>query len=314
MADVVCTPPRTSREWRDATNSTNRPVIVTAAIYSESDRHGGSFSVHANSTTPSRRLIAGVQGLARRSPGLAIRAASTVHLITDLVLDRETIHAACQAWRATLPLAALHLHRVAPRKLPGMELRWKHAADVLARVEWKCAFLIDLTDVSVLHLPACSAMAPRVHMASDFCVGGQRVRNLLHGAWDANKPALDALSLGWRTALSAWLTTGRAPSNAYALTMNCGVVGGPRAALEPELRSVVAWLESNWKGTEVRNEAYSDMLAWNAVALRLASGASVVSGYPLGPVSHPMQGVLCSGHGRDATRNCGTFGLSLIHI
>lgn len=284
---------------------TDRVVIVASAFYSQPDRHGGSFSDGANSTSPDARFVDAVKRLAMHSPGLAVPGPHEVHFIHDLPLTSDAPEVAQRAWKASQRFAPLSFHRVEPgtMALPGAELRWQHAEELLRRLgRWGCAFFIDATDISVLHVPPCAEMAERVHIASDFCTGGWRVRQLLHSAWAANKPALEALSPARVKALSSWLRRGDAP------TVNCGIVGGPRAAVEPVLRDVVAWLQRGWSGASVR-DAYSDMLAWNEAALHLSAQATpVLSGYPTGPVNHPMHGVLCPAHVQELTRACGALG------
>ena len=70
--------------------------------------------------------------------------------------------------------------------------------------------------------------------------------------------------------------------------VNCGVVGGSRAALLPMLDRVVSKISSHW-ATERSYAAGGDMVLWNELNIDLEGGPHApLTGWPHGPTNLPM--------------------------
>lgn len=176
--------------------------------------------------------------------------------------------------------SAVRYHFVAPNKdVPADVQRYGHFAEVLQREAWQCAFMVDLTDVAVLHVPQCGAM-PQHSLA--VAVDGKVKGWLMQSVW------LTRYNETWTPSFRHFLSDSQRPP------MSCAVIGGVRAVLLPTLLEAVrrmrahrGRLSPDGDGAALRASAL-DMLVWNELTMDL----SVVTGYPFGPVNLPPWGAL----------------------
>eukprot|EP00966_Prymnesium_polylepis_P073726 1711403-Prymnesium_polylepis.1 len=237
-------------------------VVLAAFLRSAPNPHGGAFRAPANDV---RRPV---HALLQRSPGLC---PSQLHVVHDTNLTDRSYRGAT-------------LHRVAGNaSLLGNDLRWAYFRALLRRLEWRCAYAVDLTDVNVLCLPACSE-SKQLHFSGEACemiskqwMYGHMVRMRLR------RSAFEAVWPWWGKFLTFLDEQGT--------TVNSGVVGGHRTAFAPALESMVEGYERLWRTRAALNWSGSDMFAWNGIALTL-NRTDVVRGYPFGPVTLPWMGKL----------------------
>lgn len=266
-----------------------RTAILTAHLTAAPNTHrlGSSFR---SGTRPEVSLVKHVTALLKRSPGLCAPNV-TVHVVHDTNATSATLTALAGTHETRDDLLKVRWRRVPPdRALLGNDQRWVHFADVLRDIEWDCAYAVDLSDVFVLRVPPCAALGSRLVVASD----------------GATKPWLRSVAhrTGWSDAVGADFVRLLADSRPV---VSCGIVGGPRAAFEPALRSVVARMRAHARrarhnaranasvnaGTHERSSSAtalpllyrpgSDMVLWNDEALR----ARTILGYPHGPTNLP---------------------------
>ena len=174
----------------------------------------------------------------------------------------------------------------------GNDQRWTYIRDALASgaVQWECAYVVDF-DVSVLCLPPCEAPSPgtrqKLIMSGELC-------QILPKQWLYARSTRMGLN-NLRSSLPWWNNISRLLHDQRPM-VNCGVVGGHRSSFEPALDAVVAAYQRLWRlRPKALDWAGTDMLVWNGVALEhgLHEGG-VVSGYPHGPVTLPLDGKLAA--------------------
>ena len=153
-------------------------------------------------------------------------------------------------------------------------------AQLLRRIEWDCAFAIDLSDVVMLNVPPCHALPRRLVIGSDAEAPWFRT-------WLNKAARINGLRGNVSIPLRAYLNGSRP-----ALHLNVGVLGGCRAALVPLLDRVVRKFETHWSTSFKRNlSAASDMVLWNDLGAELSEESTPpLTGYPYGPVNMPMYG------------------------
>lgn len=153
-------------------------------------------------------------------------------------------------------------------------------AQLLRRIEWDCAFAIDLSDVVMLNVPPCHALPRRLVIGSDAEAPWFRT-------WLNKAARINGLRGNVSIPLRAYLNGSRP-----ALHLNVGVLGGCRAALVPLLDRVVRKFETHWSASFKRNiSAASDMVLWNDLGAELSEESTPpLTGYPYGPVNMPMYG------------------------
>ena len=262
--------------------------IVTAflAPSNGSGTHsGGAFAFATGHTVLHERAAAAranvltmhqlVDDFVARSPGLC-RPDVTLHVMHNLG----------RISRRNSSRVKYHFFEpgAAPPDMPAINARFLLMISLLQRLPWECAFSLDLTDVSVLHLPACVTL-PKSKLAIGSSGTSPRIsawikkrgeRSGMNASWDDSYP-------GFRKFLDA----GAGSKVGAPMTLNAGIVGGRRAVLEPALLQVRARLLSNLR-TRARPVLYwgEDMVAWN----ELTFDKAVLTGYPYGPVNLPMYG------------------------
>ena len=193
------------------------------------------------------------------------------------------IEEALRALRAGAPRAAAS---GAPRAIGSRaELR----AEVLAEAA-ECAYAIDITDVSVVRVPPCAALAEYLPDRVLISTDGQNhgIRNWLH------KAARRTWLLNSSSAMYHLLLDGATND----VIFNCGIVGGRIDVFGRWVRAVADRLREHW-ATVPRPPmiAGGDMVVWNAL---LDDERRVHTGYPFGAVSLPMWGGLLPAH-KDVT-------------
>ena len=208
----------------------------------------------------------------------------------------------------------------ATRTMPPNNLRFLILGEALRRLEaggdgaaplpWACAFSMDLSDVDVMRVPPCAALA-----ADELVIGTDGCSKKLK-VWLEGRATRSGMLHGNATSgggLRRFLGDRRT-----RCIYTSALVGGRREAFLPALRAVAAHIEANWaqrtgssaaapSGSSA--DAYKgkqrsrppdfywgeDMVAWNEVALSRGKG-QVLAGYPGGPTNLPMYGGLAPNH------------------
>ena len=182
--------------------------------------------------------------------------------------------------------------------MPVMDSRWVLISRLLQRdARWECAFVVDLTDVTLVAAPSCAALPrDRFYAASD----GSSPKS---ARWLARRGELNEFNVSYPPAFRAFLDPmayyRRCRANVSAPLLagsgrqpclyNAGIVGGRRPAFAAALAAVDARLCHSWAARKNRAmQIGSDMVAWNEAAVN-ASGR-VLTGYPYGPLNLPMFG------------------------
>ena len=255
-------PPGPPPDCHGSATGTPVTVVLAAFLTGAQNVHVGAFGMQSKGRAGVLREL---KTFLERSSGVC---RSNVHLIHD-ELELTDSHA-----------HGVQLHRFEPNaSLLGNDVRWSLFANVLGWIKWDCAFAVDLTDVSVLCLPACmpgSVLA----VASDVCSGGSSVKRWLRRPAGNLRP-----TLGENARFDRFLED-------RSLLANSGVVGGHRSVFGPALGRLVQRLEHHWvQSPRHRLKAGADMVLWNWEAL---SGIPIITGYPTGPVNLPMWGKLAT--------------------
>ena len=182
--------------------------------------------------------------------------------------------------------------------MPVMDSRWVLISRLLQRdARWECAFVVDLTDVTLVAAPSCAALPrDRFYAASD----GSSPKS---ARWLERRGELNEFNRSYPPAFRAFLDPmayyRRCRANVSAPLLagsgrqpclyNAGIVGGRRPAFAAALAAVDARLCHSWASRKNRAmQIGSDMVAWNEAAVN-ASGR-VLTGYPYGPLNLPMFG------------------------
>lgn len=219
-------------------------------------------------------MVKHVRDLLKRSPGLCPNQLHVIH--DNAALSRD----------ATSFLGT-HFHRFEGNASRlGNDQRWAHFQTVLRHLPyWRCAYVMDLTDSSVLCLPKCIE-SRKLHFSGESCAILSKQWMHAHSARMRLSPKAMVSIWPW------WANISRFLDDQSSATVNSGVVGGHRSAFEPALDAVVASYTKLWctHGANLLVSG-SDQIAWNGVALAL-NAADVVRGYPFGPVTLPWMGKL----------------------
>ena len=262
-----------------------------------------------------RQLYVAVDSLMGLSPGVC-RPGLSIHIAHDLgsLKPRKGWNATYQRHHTNGSVVVEHRadgmmnYHSFPRDLDHLptDRRYQLFAAVLRHIKWDCAFTLDLTDVVVVHVPACSALPNKLMIGSD----GQspKVRRWLFSRANRTR-LLPTLSAAFNT-----FGDRSARSDAPAV-LNCGIVGGRRSAFEPALSAFNQALLTHWQ-TNPSFEHGAEMVIWNDLALD-RHRVPALSGYPNGAVNWPMYGSFAPQHrdvrGRPCVSRCRTewFNLSM---
>jgi hypothetical protein len=268
-----------------AASSAGTAVVLAAYLTHKTNTHSaGGFGKPA--ADDSRHLVTQVTRLFKLSPGLCELSVS-VHIVHDLSNRTAT----------NLPqLPRVVWHQAQPTHVPmsPIDQRWSNYARILRRSAWDCAFAIDLTDVMILRIPACTTLRPQLYIGQDNCnprlvrwLENLAVETRLNGS--LARALRDRMEAGKQRASRVWV-------------YNCGTVGGIRSVFEAALHRVVHRLHAHWTATAYNSSSmrFGDMVVWNEVA----AGMAPITGYPAGPVNYPLWGALCPDHQDDTGRFC----------
>lgn len=173
--------------------------------------------------------------------------------------------------------------------VPADALRYMHFAVVLGREPtWRCAFMIDLTDVAVLRVPPCNALPTDALFAA---IDGSVKR------WLSDVVSVTRYNESWSRPFRRFLN--RTEPTQESRVLSCSTIGGARTMLMPMLLEAVQRMRAHRRRLEsgccggqqsALSAAALDMLVWNELAL----DARVISGFPVGPVNLPPWGSLGS--------------------
>ena len=227
-----------------------------------------------------------IDKMMHKNPSLCLPGVS-VHVVTDHPTDDAPVY---QRLNVTY-------HSVPPRSIPSDAYRWIAYRKLLESLSWDCAFAMDSTDVHVFNLPACHALPAR-----KLLIGSDT-----HG------------SIGWmhKSARRTWMLNSTSRHFHHGLLLsdkrarrfpgivNCGIVGGTRAAFGAALSWVAQRLDEHWsrytegplagKWAGLEIVAGSDMVAWNEFSYNQTSETLLV-GYPFGPVTYPFRSFFIVSH------------------
>ena len=281
-----------------------RTAVLTAFLVRSTNPHrGGSFSKGVKKGPSKLHYMADT--LIKRSQALCSPGVS-LHVVHDL-------HA-----NTTSRLGVTYHGFPAAPAVPADVRRWVLYALLLRRIPWDCAFAIDFSDVIVLNVPPCHALPPRLVIGADGQGAGvlgwlRKVaaasleRRPLATILLPGDPVLSLASLAISppplllqvTRSTELLASVSASYRAFLqpppkgcpvnrTIVNCGVVGGSRAALLPMLDRVVSKISSHW-ATERSYAAGGDMVLWNELNIDLDGGPHApLTGWPHGPTNLPM--------------------------
>lgn len=182
---------------------------------------------------------------------------------------------------------AVRYHYFEPNTaVPADALRYMHFAVVLGREPtWRCAFMIDLSDVAVFRIPPCNALPTDALFAA---IDGKVKR------WLNDVVHVTRYNESWSTPFRSFLNEPTQQSR----VLSCSTIGGARKMLMPTLLEAVERMRAHRRrlgsgccgGEKALSAAALDMLVWNELAL----DRRVISGFPVGPVNLPPWGDLGS--------------------
>ena len=250
--------------------STQSTLLVTAFLRASAAGHSGSFATASN-------LLKHISLFVRRSPGLC--NLSMVHVVHDQ-----------EKYRPNASYLGVNLHYFPNGGvMPPGDARWAMFASVLQGFDdddnaWRCAWLVDMTDVDVLRLPPCSKQFyghAGLAVGTDACALRPTWlrETAIRGNYSVSSPALQAFFHGQHA--------GRKQ------TLNCGLVGGLRDAILTAVEQMSRRLARHHLVVPPPPYVPMDMVVLNQLALELeAVNGPLVTGYPLGPVNLPMWGGL----------------------
>lgn len=145
-----------SRAWAAPESHDHRRTIILTCFLVGPKMSGSSFGQRAHTALSMFKIV---DSFVMNSPGLCTAALHMVHDIPGLgdpffqnrsVRDSTTYH-------GFVPRPDYHPY----------DRRFVLYARVLKRIEWDCAFAVDLTDVVVLAPPRCDALPSKLAIATD---------------------------------------------------------------------------------------------------------------------------------------------------
>jgi len=146
-----------SRAWAGPGDH-HRTIILAAFLFGSPKKRRKDASFGQRDHTM-RSVFSAVDVFVIKSPGLCTASLHVVHDVPDLgdpLLYNRSVR------------DSTTYHGFAPRPdyLVAPDRRFLFYVHVLNRIEWDCAFAVDLTDVVVLTLPRCDALPPKLAIAT----------------------------------------------------------------------------------------------------------------------------------------------------